>query len=114
MYYPIGIRYMPPLCLSGERKSGARGAIPLPGERAERAPGQDHHERHKEQEQSKSGRRKRRAVRPDGTQRTKGQNQVPRVAGHARAKHTTKSRREEAQEKKHNGTRAAAIGKDCV
>lgn len=54
---------------------------------------------------------RRRDVCPDGTQRGRGQNQPPRVAGHASAKYTTKSRRAEAQKKKQTraGRRACAF-----
>lgn len=108
MYYPIGIRYMPPLCLSGERFRGCGGeALTIAREERVAPLSERIYERHKEQEYSKSGRRKRRAVSADGTQRRTGQNQRPRVDAHARAMRTTRGQRAGARQKQRNTARDA-------
>lgn len=93
---------MPPLCLSGERKTGEWGRSPRT-QSAARSAGAlvKSHNGTKSRSTEKVADGERRGVCPDGTQRTRGQNRVPRVAGHASAKQTTKSRRAGALRKEY-------------
>lgn len=78
---------MPPLCLSGERKTGEWGRSPRTQSGARSAGALDMRATSgtKSRDAGKGADGRRRDVCPDGTQRTRGQNQVPRVAGHASA-----------------------------
>ena len=102
---------MSPLCLSGERKTGEWGRSPRT-QSAARSAGAlvNSHEEQESRSTEKVADGERRDVRPDGTQRGRGQNQPPRVAGHASAKHTTRSRRAVARQKE----RTRAVRHACA